>query len=250
MRHIGMRYFTGSDKVNVLSIGCGIGAKEIAIALMWPAWTITGIDGSERRITMAREAAARENIANVKFQQGDVGPATLSKNTWQIILFDSSLHHFSGFDTLLGAVAEALTENGMLVINEYVGPDRFTWSREQLAEANRLLRSIPPELRRYGAGGPLKRRIYRPGYLRMVLTDPSEAVNASAILPAIHRRFTTIEEKPLGGNLLHLVLKDIAHHFSGTVPHAQEVLSRLFDAEDRFIDGRPSDFVFGVYKRN
>ncbi|MCH7535984.1 MAG: hypothetical protein IH948_09660 [Bacteroidetes bacterium] len=48
----------------------------------------------------------------------------------------------------------------------------------------------------------------------MYLSDPSEAVNSENILPEIRRRFKIIEEKPYGGNILHLVLKDISHNFT------------------------------------
>ena len=47
----------------------------------------------------------------------------------------------------------------------------------------------------------------------MYMADPSEAVDAAAIMPIIRKHFSVIEEKNYGGNLLMSVFKDIAYNF-------------------------------------
>jgi SAM-dependent methyltransferase len=247
MRHVGNRHVAGNSAVRLLSVGCGTGSKEIAIAGLWPLWHITAIDISASRIAAACRAARATSARNVEFKVGTIG-GSFDTGTFDVVLFDSSLHHFGGIDRVLSDVAALLTGSGVLVINEYVGPDRFQWTGEQLSAANRLFRSIPSAFRRR-ISGAVKNRIYRPGYLRMVLSDPSEAIESSKILPALHRHFSKVEETALGGNLLHLVLKDIAHHFVEPDAATQEILEELIEEENRFIADTASDFVFGVYRR-
>ena len=86
--------------------------------------------------------------------------------------------------------------------------------------------------------------------LRMILSDPSEAVDSSQILPAIHEYFETIEEKKLGGNLLMLLFKDIAYHYIHPEDSiATSILEKVFKEEDEYLKDHPSDFVFGIYKK-
>jgi ubiquinone/menaquinone biosynthesis C-methylase UbiE len=249
MHYVREKWFGGIAKINLLSIGCGEGRKEMEIARLCPEWNITGFDLSEKRIGNARSESLKRGINNVDFYVADVFNHQFEEAIFDIVLFDSSLHHFSNFSLLFDRLSRCLKEHGFVVINEYVGVDRFQWTREQLVAANGMLRTIPSDLRcRFGTG-TVKNRIYRPGLIRMVLSDPSEAVQSSMILPSIHRYFTILDEKPLGGNLLHLVLKDIAHHFIDPDARARDVLEGMIQTEDRFIADKQSDFVFGVYCR-
>lgn len=137
----------------------------------------------------------------------------------------------------------------MLVINEYVGPNKMQFYPEQLEKINHLLNQVVPEkfrIRRHTNG--IKNKVFSNGKIRMMLADPSEALQSETILPALHNHFEIVEEKPLGGNILHLLLKDIAHHFLLCDDEKMGILKMLFDAEDAFVgkEGR-SDFVFGIY---
>jgi hypothetical protein len=84
----------------------------------------------------------------------------------------------------------------------------------------------------------------------MILADPSECVDSESIIPALHRHFEVVEERPYGGNLLMLALKDIAHHFVDTNPKSDRVLQRLFAMEDAYLENHKSDFIYGVYRKN
>jgi hypothetical protein len=95
-----------------------------------------------------------------------------------------------------------------------------------------------------------KRHIYRPGLLRMLIVDPSEAIDSESILPSIHKHFRITEERKVGWDILHILLKDIAHNFLGTDAETQSILKHLFEKEDNFMaeTGR-SDAIFGIYQK-
>ena len=69
----------------------------------------------------------------------------------------------------------------------------------------------------------------------MILADPSEAINSESIIPSLNKMFDLVEEKPYGGNLLHLILNDISHHFINNNSETTELLNYLFKQEDKFI---------------
>jgi hypothetical protein len=147
-------------------------------------------------------------------------------------------------------VLPLLKQEGYLIIFEFVGPNRLQWTIEQLDYANRLLRKIPDKYKTRSNGTTIKKRIYRPGLLRKYLVDPSEAVESQQILPVIHRYLKPIEEKKVGWDILHLLLKDISHNFLSDNEETKSLLYYLFQQEDNYLSetGR-SDGIFGIYKK-
>tara|TARA_B110000090_G_scaffold190531_1_gene222353 strand:- start:6 stop:263 length:258 start_codon:yes stop_codon:yes gene_type:complete len=82
----------------------------------------------------------------------------------------------------------------------------------------------------------------------MIISDPSECIDSSNIIPAVHKHFKVIEEKPFGGNLIANVLRDISHHFVDLNEEKQQVLENIFKIEDEFLVTNSSDFVVGFYE--
>ncbi|MFW5955697.1 MAG: hypothetical protein ACOCSK_03045, partial [Rhodothermales bacterium] len=95
------------------------------------------------------------------------------------------------------------------------------------------------------------RRFHRPGRLLMQLSDPSEAVESSAILETIRKCLEPILVRPYGGSVLHLLFDDIAHNFLRSDEETRQLLDLCFQTEDWALNSGQvaSDFVFGVYKK-
>lgn len=62
----------------------------------------------------------------------------------------------------------------------------------------------------------------------MWLSDPSEAVESSDIVPLIHKHFEVVERKDYGGAILHLLFSGIGHHFVSPDPDAKQLLNISF----------------------
>jgi hypothetical protein len=82
----------------------------------------------------------------------------------------------------------------------------------------------------------------------MIISDPSECIDSSTIIPAVHKHFKVIEEKPFGGNLIANVFRDISHHFVDLNEEKQQVLENIFKIEDEFLVTNPSNFMVGFYE--
>jgi hypothetical protein len=66
----------------------------------------------------------------------------------------------------------------------------------------------------------------------MIAADPSEAIRSSEIIPRLRRHFNIIEERPLGGALLHLGLGGIAQNFDAASTEDCTIMDAFFAAED------------------
>jgi SAM-dependent methyltransferase len=242
------RYGAPGVKWRALSLGCGTGRKELAWAATGAIESLDAFDISPERITEAQRLAAQAGKSEIlQFAVGDARSLKLPPGGYTLIFVEDALHHFSPLRVLLERIKGWLAPGGLFIVNEFVGPNRFQWTGRQLTITNGLLSSMPARLTLRSDGQP-KLPLHRPGKLTMFMSDPSEAAESARILPAVRTLFDIREEKHYGGTILHLLFKDIAHHFLQPDAEAEEILHRCCTAEDEALARGEiqSDFSFLV----
>jgi 2-polyprenyl-3-methyl-5-hydroxy-6-metoxy-1,4-benzoquinol methylase len=248
--HVARTHLAGRTGLRALSLGCGTGGNEVNWARLGVFESIEGVDIAPARITAAAAQADRLGLSDVlHFRVADAHELIRARASYDVVLGLQSLHHFDHLDETMAHVRQLVRPDGLLVVDEFVGPTRFQWTDAQLAAANRLLEQLPEERRRL-ADGRLKRQVIRPSRLAMILDDPSEAVDASRLMPAVRENFEMVEELPYGGTVLHLALSGIAQHFrDDTDPATWALLEGCFAVEDAVLPEIGHDFVFAVCRR-
>ena len=246
IQYISAKYLRGRDLTG-LSLGCGAGDAECEWYALNHFATLEGIDVSDPLIRLANEKARKHGFDRLKFTKRDVNSTLLTSASYDVIFGEHALHHFAHLDELFGRIARALKPDGLLVMNEFVGPTRFQWTERQLEVVNGALAIVPAKYRRM-ADGRVKTWVSRPGRLRMILSDPSESVDSSSLLPAFHKHFDVVEFRPFGGTILQLLLHRIAGNFQPDDPQAVDVLHMLFQIEDTAIrlGDVSNDFVVAI----
>jgi 2-polyprenyl-3-methyl-5-hydroxy-6-metoxy-1,4-benzoquinol methylase len=248
--YVARTHLDGRRGLRALSLGCGTGGNEVNWARLGVFERIDGIDISPERIAVAQAEACRLGLGDVlRFTVADAHKLIRDHASYDVVLGLQSLHHFDRLDETMIFVRQLVRPDGLLVIDEFVGPTRFQWTDAQLAAANRLLPRLPQERRRT-VDGRLKRRVIRPSRLSMILDDPSEAVDASRLMPAVRQNFDVVEERPYGGTVLHIALSGIAHNFRDDDDATRALLEMCFAAEDEVLAGIGHDFVFAVCRRS
>jgi SAM-dependent methyltransferase len=227
-----------------ISLGCGFGALERDLARRGLVREILGLDLAERAVAEARRLAAAEALPGISYLVLDLERVVLPPRSVDVVFAHQSIHHIESLDALFIAVRRALRPRGVLHLHEFVGPNRFQWTDAQLDLVNGFLATLPPHLRRTPEGSE-KIRLARPTVASMLAADPTEASRSAGIPAAVRRHFDIVEERQLGGTLLHLALGDIAQNFDTEDPEARAALDNLFALEDSAMrDGRiDSDFV-------
>jgi len=236
--------------LRLLSLGSGSGGHEMELAAHPGFHKITCIDIAQNRVDEAQREAEKRGLNNISFTCVDFNQYEFPKESFDLVLFNSSLHHFNRVEELLsGPVKKTLKPGGLLIINEYVGPTRLQFPRQQRLAINQALKLVPDKYKTRFKATLVKKRFYGSGLLRMILADPSECIDSASILPALHAHYNIRIEKPYGGNILMSVLKDISHHFTSSDSGSKKVLKDLIQFEDMYLEKHPSDFLFGLYEK-
>ena len=215
----------------VLSIGCGTALKEEAIASKLPDRFFVGFDIADKTLDEARERLARNGIQNLKLELGDFNNLDLGQSCWKAILGLGALHHVEALEQFWDRSARGLASGGVVMAQEYVGPDRLQWNSAQVEEGNRALAELVPDEHKVH-----HREVVPLTLDQMIAIDPSEAVRSSEIV-ATARACGWVMEGYAGAGcaLLQPVLMHQIATFEPTNWSHNRVLAELFEREDRLM---------------
>jgi SAM-dependent methyltransferase len=123
----------------VLDLGCGFGLFSLYYAAVAPGRFVRGVDLSPRRIAMARRAAARLELVNVSYREGDARDVSGSGEYVAAYMLDI-VHHVpvASVEPLLQRLRDCLAPGGLLLIKDvdaYPAWKRwFTWALDRLMD--------------------------------------------------------------------------------------------------------------------
>ncbi len=223
-----------------LSLGCGTGGLERNVYQLAICDRMDAYDIARESVRAARRAARAEGVKGVRYRVADCDRIELPKERYDIAFFHHSLHHIADPDRLLAQVERSLKPHGLLYVDEYLGPSRDEWLDRDLRErwlepAGEIWDSVPEELR-------WRDRVHPP----LDLTDPSEMIRSSRILPAIRERFEMIHERPYWGNLLNPLICSLQGLRLLEPRHHPLVASWVARERDLVTEGRISEPMFAV----
>jgi len=246
------KYLTDKGGLKALSLGCGVGHRELSWVETGRFSSIDAYDLSEERIRAARQSASAKGYGGIiHYRVGDVYNIEMRENHYDVVLGEQSLHHFSPLEELLLRVEKFLKPGGYFIVNEFVGPTKFQWTDRQIQAVNGLLEILPEKHKKLHDSGRIKPSVYRPGRLRMHMMDPSEAVESARIEPLLSQLFDVVEVKPYGGTILLLLLNGIAQNFLSDDKQTRDWLDICFLIEDQLLASNDikSDYIVAIYKK-
>jgi len=168
---------------------------------------------AEARVKEGVSIAKEKNYA-IEFYMEDANRALFKNNYYDIFFSWAALHHIENLEDVCRNVSNALKENGLLVIQEFIGPNQFQWTDKQLEIANKVLSILPERLRINPETGDIITRVKRPTIADMNISDPSEAIRAKEIIPVLEKIFKIKTIRHFGGSFYNLLLGEIIGNFN------------------------------------
>lgn len=215
----------------MLSIGCGTGDLERYLVASGVAAAAVGIDTAGTAIEVARQKASGEGLGHrLTYVHGDASAYLASEDAFDAIVFHQSLHHFDDPHGVLAACRERIRPEGVLILDEYVGPSRDEWRWYSMLPYNLVYYTLPAAVRR-------PRLVRRP----VNVEDPTEAIASSAILPAVAANFEIVRRRDYGGQLLSVIYPNLRRPVAGDAAGAARfdaAVALLLHAEDVLLERR------------
>lgn len=188
--------YPGLHFARALSIGCGAGALERDLLRRGLCDTVDAFDGSIASLAVARAAAAEAGLdGRVRYFAADFNRPALPSGHYDAVFVHQALHHVAKLEKLLRAVRRALRPQGLLYLEEYVGPSASDWTAAAIAPLAADYARLPAEVRRYDRLPP-----------PINSADPSEAIRSREIRHQLGIGFAIEHERGYGGNLLAVIL--------------------------------------------
>lgn len=240
-------YFADRESIgNVLSVCCGDGAHELEVMRSGKARFLHGFDISEGAIQTAvqrlRDAGYTDDQFKLEVQ--DANDLRLS-GKFDLVLSAGAIHHVTNLEGMMAKIGEMLAPDGRFALVEFVGPNRFQWTDEQVEIINRLLGALDPCYLQDG----VRVRFGRPPIKEMMRIDPSEAVRSRDIIGLVREHFDVEYERSWHGTILHQLFPLLNSDLSNQGRSDFDSILRLIaEFEDILIRGGvvPTDFVFMV----
>ncbi len=229
-----------------VSIGCGMGNKEMQLLEQGVVDEFICFELSDERIRLGKEQAKSRGLeGRIKFYKQDFFFSDWKNEKFDLVFWDNSLHHMLDTYEAVKVSKEILNENGVFFCNDYIGESRFQWSDKKLDYVNKLRDGLDDNIFHVGSE-IFPRHRKRPSLESMIQSDPSEAADSENILPAIRKQFKNPMIKMLGGTVYLLLLDRMIQN----IPENSELLQKLIEADDAAIKEGMSMYAFILAKKN
>jgi 2-polyprenyl-3-methyl-5-hydroxy-6-metoxy-1,4-benzoquinol methylase len=130
-----------------LSLGCGNGGLERQLASLGAFEFCDAYDVAAGAIRWAKNRASQLGINNIDYRVADINGLTLPAQTYDAVWISLAMHHFEALEHISLQIQSALKPDGLLVLQEYVGPSRFQFSSRQKEIVNLCLSLLPAPYR-------------------------------------------------------------------------------------------------------
>lgn len=197
-----------------LEIACGSGDLSIAVVNTGLCKQVDASDISERAIAIAKQSAQDARIDNIRFTVADANTIVLPSEQYDFIYMSQALHHIEKLEHLYQQVHDALTDDGIFFVSDYIGPTRMQWTDKQITIMNAILSLLPERLRHTVDNQGVRKVIKRTAIEDFLRVDPSEGVRASEIFDIAQKQFDIIDFRPMGLSIIYELFLNIIHNFN------------------------------------
>lgn len=134
-----------------LSLGCGEGGLERQLASHGAFLACDAFDIAAAAVARARDLAHQAGYDHIHYEVQDANQVQLPTGHYDAVWASGAVHHFKHLEHVFEQVAMALKPDGLFVLNEYVGPNRFQFPPRQRQVIQACHSLLPANYRRLSA---------------------------------------------------------------------------------------------------
>ena len=230
-----------------ISIGCGSGHKELQLIKAGAVEHFTLVEIVPELLDSARNRFEAEGLAsNAWCVEGSF--EALLDYRFDLVYFDSALHHMSDIRELIPKVLTMLNPGGFFVMDDFVGPTYNQFSDEIYDYADHVRRLLPTS---FWKDGDIVAELARLPVQAYLDTDPSEACDSGAILPTIAKYMPGVEIIPTGGLVYYLACREVFHKLTAGSDRDEAIIRLLYELDRALVKGNPdlTCYALAIWQR-
>lgn len=244
--HVASR-LTERPGARLVSLGCGPGGVELAVAREAPDADYLCLDLNPDLLALGRERARSENF-RFTFQEADLNTLSLPGGEFDVALCYASLHHLISLDHVLEQIRRCLRPGGALVVMDVCTPNGFHM-RPDTRRAARAIWETLPERYRLNHTAYANPRLDTELWTGDTRRAGMECVRSEDILPLLRRYFQESAFVPLLSLATRFLNPMYGPNFDLEKPLDSSIATWIWELDCYLLDsGRlePESF-FGVY---
>ncbi len=182
--------------------------------------------------------AVRERIAQaglqsqIDVQSEDVITAGLDDGTFDVVFVQAAIHHFFNIEEMFALMHRVLRPGGLLIYDEYIGPDHHLYEPEVMALMDELNTCLAAHYRWDMLRNETREAVPRATLEWMMQMDPSEGVHAFMILPLTYKWFNVEYRGDYGGTFMRPFFVGFLPNFDFTDEKDQTIARLIVMIED------------------
>jgi ubiquinone/menaquinone biosynthesis C-methylase UbiE len=227
LERVGRLFLTPAPR-RMLAIGSGMAFVEEQILQRNFARHILAYEMSASAVERARARLAEAGLADrIEMRSADVLEENLPDGAFDVVFVQAAIHHFDRIEEMFALMHRVLRPGGLLIFDEYVGPDHHLYHPEVLAIMDEINACLAPRYRWDVLANQTRKVMPRPSLSWMLQHDPSEGVHASGILPLTYQWFEVLDRADYGGTIMRPFFTGILPNFDFGDPKDQTVASLI-----------------------
>ena len=220
------RLFLTPPPARMLALGSGMAFTEEHLLRHGYAQHIVAYEMSRSAVERARERFSEAGLGDrIELRSADVLGDDLPSGGFDAVFVQAAIHHFDRIEDMFALMHRVLRPGGLLVYDEYVGPDHHLYHAEAMAIMDEINVCLAPGYRWDHLAKQTREVVPRPSLEWMLQHDPSEGVHASRILPLTYQWFDVLDRADYGGTVMRPFFTGILRNFDWSDPKDQTVAS-------------------------
>ena len=218
------RQFLTPPPARMLALGSGMAFTEEHLLREGYAQHITAYEMSATAVERARVRLAEAGLAaRIELRCADALEDDLPSAAFDAVFVQAAIHHFYKIDEMFALMHRVLKPGGLLVFDEYIGPDLHVWDPLVVQLLDEMNACLAPSYRWDWHVNAVREEGPKPSREWMLQHDPSEGVHASRILPLTYQWFDVIDRADYGGTLVRPFFSGLLRNFDWSDPKDQTV---------------------------
>lgn len=180
-----------NGKINIISLGSGTGAWEVQLVQDFPEMiSMELVDINDDLLKISKNYASKNNL-DILTTSADINKIKLENNKYDVVIVQSSLHHFLELEHIFEQINESLKDNGnLLVIGEVIGRNGEQIFPETEQIVQQIFSTLPEKFRFNTYTKKIDDKIPEIDFSK----DSFESIRSEDILPLLSQYFQVVEQ--------------------------------------------------------